>query len=46
LELVHALETWITSYNEQYLHAALGDKSPVQCAREYHSCPSPPFAAA
>jgi putative transposase len=46
LELVHALETWITSYNEQYLHSALGYKPPVQCEREYHSRHSPPFAAA
>ena len=46
LELVQALETWITSYNEQYLHSALGYKPPLQWEREYHSRHSPPFAAA
>jgi transposase InsO family protein len=24
LELMHALKTWLTHYNEQYLHSALG----------------------
>jgi hypothetical protein len=34
------------TYNERYLHSALGDKTPKQCAQDYYSSPSPPFLAA
>jgi putative transposase len=46
LELVHALEMGVTSYNAQYLHSALGYKPPLQYEWEYHNRHSPPFAAA
>jgi putative transposase len=46
LALVSALQTWIAYYHEQYLHAVLGYKPPLQYEREYYSCHSPPFAAA
>jgi putative transposase len=46
LELIAALEAWIIMYTEQYLHSALGDKSPRQFARDYDNSPSPPFLAA
>jgi putative transposase len=44
--VVRALEAWITTYNEQYLHSALGYKSPRQFERDYYNSPSPPFLAA
>jgi putative transposase len=40
------LETWIAAYNEPYLHSTLGDKSPRQFEREYHTSHSPQFAVA
>jgi putative transposase len=46
LALVNTLESWITYYNAQYLHSALGYKPPMQFEREYYSRHSPPFAAA
>jgi len=30
-ELAEALETWIEGYNAEYLHSALGYRSPIQC---------------
>ena len=30
-ELAEALETWIERYNAEYLHSALGYRSPIQC---------------
>lgn len=30
-ELAEALEAWIQRYNTEYLHSALGYKSPIQC---------------
>jgi transposase InsO family protein len=45
-ELISALEAWIAYYNEHYLHSTLGDKTPRQVEREYHSSPSTPFVAA
>jgi putative transposase len=44
--LITALEAWITTYNEHYLHSALGYKSPGQFERDYYNSPSPPFLAA
>jgi putative transposase len=44
--LLTALEAWITTYNEHYLHSALGDKSPGPCERDHDNSPSPPFLAA
>lgn len=44
--LVSALEAWITTYNEYYLHSSLGYKSPRQFELEYQPSPSPPFVAA
>jgi putative transposase len=46
LALANTLGTWISYYNEQYLHSALGYKPPLQYEREYYSRHSPPFAAA
>jgi putative transposase len=46
LELIAALEAWIIPYNEQYLHSALGSKSPRQYEWHYYNIPSPPFLAA
>jgi putative transposase len=46
LESIAALEAWILTYNEQYLHSALGYKSPRQSARDDYNSPSPPFLAA
>ena len=40
------LETWIAAYHEHYLHSTLGDKSPRQFEREYHTSHSPQFAVA
>ncbi len=34
-ELVDALGTWIESYNRNYLHSALGYRTPVQAEEEY-----------
>jgi putative transposase len=45
-ELITALEAWIMAYNEQYLHSALGYKTPKQVERDYYSSPGPPFLAA
>ena len=44
--LVSALGAWMPTYNERYLHSALGYKSPRQFEREYHNGHSTPFAAA
>jgi putative transposase len=44
-ELITALETWIPSYNEHYLHSALGYKTPRQFAREYQQRQCTPFVA-
>jgi putative transposase len=44
--LVKVVEGWIDQYNEQYLHSALGSKTPRQFERDYHCCHSPPFIAA
>jgi putative transposase len=46
LELVTALEAWMITYNEQYLHSALGYKTPQQFERDHHISPGPPFLAA
>jgi len=46
LALIAALEAWISTDNEQYLHSALGDKSPRPYERDYDNSPSPPFLAA
>jgi putative transposase len=46
LELITALERWIATYNEQYLHSALGYKTPRQFERDHDASPSPPFLAA
>ena len=45
-ELISALGAWIESYNEHYLHSALGYKTPGQFEREYQTSHSPPFVAA
>jgi putative transposase len=45
-ELITALDLWVATYNEQYLHSALGYKSPRQFERDYYNSPSPPFLAA
>jgi putative transposase len=45
-ELIVALETWIPSYNEHYLHSALGYKTPTQVVREYQHSQRAPFVAA
>jgi len=37
LTLSSALKTWMDQYNEQYLHSALGYKTPRQFEREYYS---------
>jgi putative transposase len=44
--LISALGAWVTTYNEHYLHSALGYKSPRQFERDYYNSPSPPFLAA
>jgi putative transposase len=44
--LVSALDSWITDYNEHYLHSSRGDKPPRQFEKEYYSSHSPPFVAA
>jgi putative transposase len=44
--LIRALESWITYYNEHYLHSTLGYKPPRQFEREYYHCHSTPFIAA
>jgi putative transposase len=38
-ELITALEAWMITDNEQYLHSALGDKTPKQLAQDYDSSP-------
>jgi putative transposase len=45
-EVITALEAWIIMYNEQYLHQALGYKTPKQFEQDYYRSPSPPFLAA
>jgi transposase InsO family protein len=45
-ELSRALETWITDYNEHYLHSSLGYRTPRQCELEYQCCHRSPFVAA
>jgi putative transposase len=44
--LITALDLWVATYNDQYLHSALGYKSPRQFERDYYNSPSPPFLAA
>jgi len=34
-ELADALSSWITKYNQNYLHSSLGYKSPNQFEEEY-----------
>jgi putative transposase len=46
LGLISALDSWIGTYNDHYLHSALGYKSPRQCEREHQHRHSPPFVAA
>jgi transposase InsO family protein len=36
-ELVEALKNWVTSYNESYLHSALGYKPPLKYEEEYRN---------
>jgi putative transposase len=45
-ELSRALEGWIADYHVHDLHSALGDKTPEQFERDYHTSHSPPFVAA
>jgi putative transposase len=45
-ELIRALDSWIASYNEHYLHSALGYKTPRQFKREYQTSHSTPYVAA
>jgi putative transposase len=44
--LVSALDSWMTYYNENYLHSTLGYKPPSQFEREYYNSHSTPFVAA
>jgi len=44
--LISALGAWVTTYNEHYLHATLGYKSPRQFERDDYTSPSPPVLAA
>jgi putative transposase len=44
--LVSALDSWITYYNEHYLHSTLGYKPPRQFEMEYYSSHNTPFVAA
>ena len=44
--VVRALDTWINDDNTQYLHSALGYKTPRQVERDYDISPSTPFVAA
>jgi putative transposase len=46
LALITALDLWIATYNEHYLHSALGYKTPRQFARDHYISPSSPFLAA
>jgi putative transposase len=46
LALVKAFEAWIAYYNNQYLHSALGYKTPRQFELAYHNSHSTPFVAA
>ena len=34
-ELAEALERWIERYNAEYLHSALGYRSPIQCELQF-----------
>jgi putative transposase len=45
-ELITTLERWITTYNAQYRHSALGYKTPRQFAQDHDTSPSPLFLAA
>jgi putative transposase len=45
-ELMTALESGIATYNEQYLHSALGYKPPRQFEREYYTSYGTHFTAA
>jgi putative transposase len=45
-ELMAALTAWLITYNEPYLHSALGYKRPKQCERDHDSSPSPLFLGA
>jgi transposase InsO family protein len=45
-ELTRALETWITDYNEHYLHSSLGYRTPRQFELEYQCSHRSPFVAA
>jgi transposase InsO family protein len=46
VELIRALASRIETYNEHYLHSALGYKTPRQFEREYQTSHSSPFVAA
>jgi putative transposase len=46
VELIKALEVWITDDNEHYLHSALGYQSPSQFERHDYLSHGTPFAAA
>jgi transposase InsO family protein len=40
-ELAEALEKWVRAYNAEYLHSALGYKSPIQCEQAFNpACPA------
>jgi transposase InsO family protein len=45
-ELMTALESGIATYNEHYLHSALGYKPPRQFEREYYTSHGTQFTAA
>jgi transposase InsO family protein len=44
--VITALDLWIATYHEHYLHSALGYKTPTPFERDHDSSPSPPFLAA
>ena len=44
-ELITALGAWMITYNEPYLHSALGDKTPKPFERDHDGSPSPLFLA-
>lgn len=46
VELIKALEVWITDDHEHYLHSALGSQSPSPFERHYYLSHGTPFAAA
>jgi putative transposase len=41
LELINELDDWIESYNRDYLHSALGYRTPVQTEREFADLNTP-----